>query len=278
MINNGFLLVVEQLNLTFLLLLICIIVVLIAIKSKFFQLNLKTHITNISFWNLIFGFAIYFLTGFLLSLFFAPLSKIFNEEVLENGFYLISTAIMIVLFFFFFLAIGWQKIKEIMGPFKLQSLVFGILTWLIAFPLSSLIGVIAQIFTQMIWQYSYHEQVAVSYLKKTMDEPLLFLFTILSFSIVAPFLEELIFRGLLQNFFKRFIHRHFAIVLSALVFAFFHFNVSQNYDNIELIISLFVLGWFLGFIYEKKNAILASFGLHMTFNMISIIRIILNTQ
>ena len=219
-----------------------------------------------------------FLQVFFVSFLINPLGKIFDEHIVNGSFYLISTLIMMILFFFFFVIIGQDKSKQIMGQSNFKNFAFGVLTWLLAFPISSLIGVFAQVFVRMLNKYSYHEQVAVTHLKNMMNDPWLFFLTVLSFSIIVPFLEELIFRGLLQNFIKRYSNKHLSIVVTALIFALFHYSSKQGYDNIELIISLFVLGWFLGFIYEKKASLMAPFGLHFAFNTISIIRIIMSAN
>ena len=63
-------------------------------------------------------------------------------------------------------------------------------------------------------------------------------------------------------------------MIASLIFAAFHFSTSQGLNNIELLVSLFVLSCFLGFLYERQESLLASMALHATFNAISILAIL----
>jgi len=268
-------LVISEIELVFFLIVSSAVALFIGFFIRFFKLEKLGPFASISLLKLIAGFAIYFLTSLILSFVLYPFLKYFNPQVIPGVFYLFSNFFVILLFLLYFSWLGKNEMGLILGKKeKLSSFFFGILSWLIAFPLSSLVGMFVQIFINMLSDYNYHEQVAVSHLKNLLNFPFLLFLTVLSFSIVVPFLEEFIFRGLLQNFFKRFFNRHVSIIFSAVIFALFHFSSEQSYDNIELIISLSVLGWFLGFIYEKKQSLMAPFGLHFAFNTISILRII----
>ncbi|NGX30763.1 MAG: hypothetical protein K940chlam8_00112 [Chlamydiae bacterium] len=273
--NNDVLLVLEQFKLVLFLVMVCAITSMIAFFSRFFNLEKPKIVVELSFWQVLLGFVIYFLTGTVLGFVFLPFFKFFNPQTFGDTLYLLSNICIVLLFLLFFYKLGPQKTHQILGDgAKSTSFIFGVISWFVAFPLSALIGLIIQIFVHMITDYNLHEQLAVLHLKNLMDFPLLFILTSLSFAIIIPFLEELIFRGFLLNYLKKFVNRHLAILFSAAIFALFHFSTKQSYDNIELIVSLFVLGWFLGFLYEKKRSIFAPFGLHVAFNAISIIRII----
>jgi uncharacterized protein len=92
--------------------------------------------------------------------------------------------------------------------------------------------------------------------------------------ILAPLLEEFLFRGLLQNALRQKLEPVTAIIISSVIFAFFHYNNAQGALNIVLIPSLFVFALFLGFIYEKTRSLISSIILHSTFNTISAIYIL----
>lgn len=150
----------------------------------------------------------------------------------------------------------------------------GMLSWLICFPIVSVIGSIADLMVNWLFGQQQYEQVAVKYLKSSLGSNFLAILALVTILIAAPFLEEFLFRGFLQNFLKRHIGYKAAILLTAFIFALFHFSLSQNLGNIPLVASLFVLALFLGFIYERQQSLFASIGLHMTFNMISVLRIV----
>ena len=120
-----------------------------------------------------------------------------------------------------------------------------------------------------------YEQTAVAYLKLALESPILLTSTLLTILLSAPILEELLFRGLLQTYFKQYLGKKTAILAASFFFAFFHLNAAQGIGNIPLFLSLFFFGGFLGFIYEKQGSLIASISLHITFNTISTLRIIL---
>lgn len=145
----------------------------------------------------------------------------------------------------------------------------GVLTWLISFPI---VLAVSQAFSILILYFnlSSQEQVAVRFLKSTMENPVLFLITSLFVIFIVPTIEELLFRGFLQNWIARFLSRGWAIFLTALIFSGFHFSMSQGWGNLEILPSLFTLALFLGFIYFRQKSICASIGLHATFNAVNI--------
>lgn len=150
----------------------------------------------------------------------------------------------------------------------------GALTWMLSYPLVVFIGLIINALLESFFGKQEVHQVAVDQLKKTIDTPLLF--SSLSFLVIfiVPFLEELLFRGFLQTYLRQKWGSIKSIFVSALFFAFFHFSKRQSLGNIELIVSLFILGSYLGFLYERQRTLWAPIGLHMTFNAISVIAII----
>lgn len=154
----------------------------------------------------------------------------------------------------------------------------GASTWLISFPLVVVISHFLDHFITWIFGPHPYEQTAVHFVKKAANAPLALIFALISVIIIAPIIEELLFRGLLQTYLKKHMHVKFAIAVSAIVFALFHLTASQGTGNIPLSVSLFVLGGFLGFLYEKQASLFASIGLHMTFNTISALRIIISPE
>jgi hypothetical protein len=154
------------------------------------------------------------------------------------------------------------------------DIAMGILTWFIAFPLVALIGEISDMLLYVFCGLQNYEQVAVRYLKSnlvSLETMIIPLFIIL---FAAPAIEEFLFRGLLQSFFKKHMEIKKAIALSSLCFALFHFSPSQGIGNISLLVSLFTFALFLGFIYERQSSLFASLATHITFNTFSTVRIL----
>ncbi len=82
---------------------------------------------------------------------------------------------------------------------------------------------------------------------------------ILRIVIIAPIVEELIFRGAIMSGFSRNYHPAFAIFFSALLFALFHLNPWQ-------FAATFALGLILGYIRIRTGSVLACIAGHATHN------------
>ncbi len=181
----------------------------------------------------------------------------------------------------FYFCLGKNKKRSILRSkaFHFFSCIEGIkmggVTWLVAFPLVVGIGQLVAMATYWFFDRVPLEQVAVKQLKASLNDP--FLFWVVSFGIVGivPFLEEFIFRGCLQTWVKQRFGLFFSIVFSAFIFACFHFSPSQGIGNTELIISLTILGSYLGFIYERQQSLSAPYALHAVFNGVSTLLIAL---
>ena len=82
--------------------------------------------------------------------------------------------------------------------------------------------------------------------------------------IVAPIVEEMIFRGLIYKRVKEFSNVKAAAILSALLFGVFHGNWVQAPYAI-------ILGLAFVFVYEKYKSIIAPILLHMSANISSVV-------
>lgn len=155
------------------------------------------------------------------------------------------------------------------------SLLLGVISWFIVYPwiiaLSQLIGIAMEMFHI---QHTNLDQVAVKQVKDIMNHPLLLWSMIPSIVLIVPFVEELLFRGFLQTWLKGMYSVRTSILITSAVFASFHYSSSQGVENIELLGALFLLSCYLGFIRERQNSIVASFGLHATFNLVSLFMIL----
>ena len=150
----------------------------------------------------------------------------------------------------------------------------GVISWVLAMPVVTSITYIVEILVSLLLTPTYQEQIAVKFLKNSLQDPITLFIACFSILIMAPFFEELLFRGFLLSYLRRKMHPLTAIVISSLIFALFHYSPSQSTENIVLITTLFTFGCYLGFIYEKTRSLFSSIVLHVTFNSVSVIRII----
>ncbi|MEI8328631.1 MAG: CPBP family intramembrane glutamic endopeptidase [Chlamydiia bacterium] len=157
---------------------------------------------------------------------------------------------------------------------KTADFIEGSMTWILGFPVAVFVGQACDLFIYLFAGMQSYEQVAVRYLKMTIDSPFMLSIALFTIIIAAPVTEEFIFRGMLQNWLKTKLGTKSAIITTSACFALFHLSSSQGLGNISLALSLFSFACFLGFIYEKKGSLYASIGLHMTFNAVSTLRIL----
>ncbi len=83
--------------------------------------------------------------------------------------------------------------------------------------------------------------------------------------ILTPILEELVFRGIIYNSLKKISKTLTATVISALIFAFVHFNIVQ-------FVYAFLVGMVLAVIMEKSRHVYGAMIGHITANVIAVIR------
>jgi hypothetical protein len=87
--------------------------------------------------------------------------------------------------------------------------------------------------------------------------------------LVAPIVEELIFRGLLYPMLKKHIGVFWGCVTSSLLFSFIH-------DNVLSFALLFLISAYLTFLYERNNNLLVPIAGHVFFNVIMLSLILID--
>lgn len=164
-----------------------------------------------------------------------------------------------------------NKVKEFFkAGLKLSDFGLGVLTWFIAIPVATFFSESLDFIFFYFSKKPLVEQQVVEQLKSLTVFPAIFFLTAFFISFVTPVLEELLFRGFLQTWLKAHLGITWAILLTSLIFAFFHFSLLQGWGNLTIISILFILSCFMGFIYERQQSLLAPIGLHTAFNTITI--------
>ena len=161
---------------------------------------------------------------------------------------------------------SWQRIGNI---------AFGVVVWLVAFPLVTLAAEGVKDLSRLLVEGPPLDQVAVRHLKETYGDPLLVVLSTIAIFAFVPIIEELLFRGFLQNWLKVWMGPKRALLTTAIAFTIVHFSPSQGVANAELMVGLFLLALFLGFLYERQQCLWPCIGLHCCFNAISVTMILL---
>lgn len=87
--------------------------------------------------------------------------------------------------------------------------------------------------------------------------------------LVAPVVEELLFRGLLQRALRRRLPTEWAIALAALAFAVVHPLLDPSLGTLSIVPALFGLGAISGIQAEQTGDLSRSIMLHMGFNAVA---------
>lgn len=114
------------------------------------------------------------------------------------------------------------------------------------------------------------EQLSLVQLRALYAIPWLFWSMAVVIVTLVPVLEELLFRGFLQNFFQGLVGLPGAIIGASILFALFHYAPEQCATNIELMAGLFAYAYFMGTFYARTRSLWVSIGMHATFNSLSI--------
>jgi membrane protease YdiL (CAAX protease family) len=161
---------------------------------------------------------------------------------------------------------------------RLTDFGLGMLIWFVAFPWVGVMSQICDFILESLFNFKSYEQVAVKYLKENLESAPQMLIALISIVVIAPIVEELLFRGTLQQYLKKYLPVRASIALTALIFACFHFSASQGLGNLSLIPSLFTFACFLGYTYERQGSIFPSIGLHLASNLASSLQILLSPE
>lgn len=145
----------------------------------------------------------------------------------------------------------------------------GALALLIAFPTAQV--VMNSINLLFICQgITLSKQLPIEFLLMARHHPPLLISLLLVLVILTPILEELFFRGFLQSALRRYLGRTPAIFITAICFGLAHFTTRQGFANVPIIGGTFVLGCFLGYLFERERALIAPVTLHVVFNAIGV--------
>lgn len=107
---------------------------------------------------------------------------------------------------------------------------------------------LTQIFPMSAWEQRAFEEMATQNLA-----------TVTSVCLLAPVLEEMLFRGLILRSFLGQYRRSTAIGASALLFGVAHLNIYQ-------FVAAFAIGLFLGWLYERTRSLVPCIALHVFYN------------
>ena len=272
-------------------LILCIVAMYLAYRCNYFSLPRPSKTHTVAFKHLAGAFGTYFV----LTLIFYPLMVMFTKKTpqvtphVATGpsawIQLIYIVILFIAIYGYLFALKKEVMRAIFfdglpNRFKavLKGLGVGLVSWCIAYPSVLLINLITGEIGKWIWGENKIDQVAVKHLKGMSSRPVIYSLMVICVILIVPMIEELLFRGFLQSWLRRYLGRIGSLFITALIFAFVHYSPVQGAVNFELICSLFVLSCFLGFVYEREKTLWAPIGLHAIFNGITVLFLTLQQQ
>ena len=150
----------------------------------------------------------------------------------------------------------FQEEKKLL---KINRIIKSTVSFILFIPLLFLVSFLIQYILP-----EYEQQKIVLNFKRTLLEDKGILLDVL---VIAPIVEEIIFRGYIYRLLKSKIPIVFSMIISSTLFAIIHFNVLSY-------ILLFVLSVFLTYTYERNGSIVCPIIIHSLFNLIMCIFII----
>lgn len=257
-------------------LLIAAIVGAVFYSQGFFRLPKPSGCSKVHFWHVLSGFLLYALFQLALPWIIFSLFPASRSGIYPIGLTFIAIiSLLAIALFTLWRSFSAGAREEIAGPIGRfwSDVGLGAVTYVLANPLTNFVSQIIYAWIVITrGSYTPQTQVAIAHLKSTLNFPLIYYLTFICFALIVPMIEEFLFRGLLQKWLSRLISRPAVISLTALLFSLIHYSKSQGTTNYELIPSIFLLGLFLSYVREKRS-LLASMGLHVTFNTLSLLYI-----
>ncbi|MFK8043972.1 MAG: lysostaphin resistance A-like protein [Crocinitomicaceae bacterium] len=198
-----------------------------------------------------------------------------NDSPIQVNGYIVATILTqtvmfvgAVISFFLITKLDWKSYISINSIDKkqlIQTALFFSVAFLIALGFSQLAGPIESYFEGHSWLVHQHQ------ITKSQNEVMGSLrgvkigLALLFFAVLPAIAEELVFRGILYKILKDLSSRkHLAMILSAFIFAIFHFQILS-------FLPIFVVGYLLAYLYDKTGNIATGMLLHFLFNAIQIV-------
>jgi membrane protease YdiL (CAAX protease family) len=227
---------------------------------------------QVKWFHVVTGFvALLFVQVFLLGLILL-IFPVFASDATNIGLCVIILNVVLMLFLMMYL-----KSEGLQGIYykNKKYIKLGFLTLFLALPWVFLATSLAKLLVVELLDLPPVEQNPITFLQSfSVDSIVFYGLSLLIFTII-PINEEILFRGLFQNYITKFFKKDVAMIATPILFTLVHYQFGQGLSNIELLTPLFVLAVFLSYLYAKTGSLIATIIFHSTFNFLSILFLIL---
>jgi len=158
----------------------------------------------------------------------------------------------------------WKLLKGGLNWIDFKTI---LLAWFIVVPTLVITESILEWLILFFGPVEFPDQIAVKRLKEVYPHFTSFVCLGISIVCVVPFIEELLFRGLLQGWLRTKVRPMLSIILASGAFALAHYSPAQGVSNLMIGIPLFFLSSLLGGLYERRKTLWVPIVLHGLFNL-----------
>jgi hypothetical protein len=145
----------------------------------------------------------------------------------------------------------------------IKEVFYGVLGYCCVFPLFLMVLCVLMLLIKLTgYEPAAHPLVDI-FLEEETRSPFIIYYSIFLATIIAPFLEEVFFRGFCFPIFKKEWGTKVALILSSVFFALIH-------QNVFAFLPICVLGFGLAYLYEKRQSLIAPVTLHFIHNSLFI--------
>lgn len=172
--------------------------------------------------------------------------------------YELTAIYMIISFVIVFGVLKLRKI-EILDEIRMKKIALPLgFVFLLFIPFAYALSLITNHLLDLISKYiTLPGLEAAAMITNMNDSPLYLKFIVIA--IIAPFFEEFLFRGVIQNELKKAFSIKFTIIFQAFLFGIYHLNITQG-------AYAFFLGLAFGYFAYLYNSVWAGIIMHMTIN------------
>lgn len=250
----------ELIALTFFIFLFCGLTVLLVLKTRTYVLvsNTSTYkdLEKIRWYFPLIGLAV--LQGFLHSSSSAVPEKSLFISCVISCFFLVTW-------------LNFSRAKESIFRNTKNAFKIGLLTSVVALPWKVLVVLLVQLCTLVFLSVEPFSNPHAEILMKNKLLSLNFILYVTCVVILGPIIEELLFRGIFQNYLTRVFSPLFAILVTSIIFAYYHTDQNQSIASLSLAASSFTFSIIGGYVYDKTGNLLACSFYHSISNLLPVL-------
>lgn len=178
---------------------------------------------------------------------------------------------------FFSFVVLYVKNANINGIFKQNNcyVKLGLFTYLMYIPWAAIGASLSKLILSQVYEGSDYESAAQLMQRNIEWDTPIFFALAMTTALTRPILEEIIFRGIIQNYSTKSLGPIFGIAITSILFSLIHFKMGYGIANFEIIIRTFIFSLFAGYLYLKTKSLISCSVFHITNNILYLIPLIL---